>query len=257
MADPRSSVFQYFERLKIQNEFEVICCFNGNHLGIATETPYRLCHFVIRNELSLRLEAKSCFRFPPTENVTSSSTAISLPATFSSPFASAARTVPTPLMPSSVYLLLRTSIYSVGKSTPLSSKGTVKTSVSSTNNVGSTGMNSRVSGHGVTRSKIPHVSALMTTSTEHSVNIDSAPLLTSTWTAVCESGATEYSVVSRNSLQMLPSRLKTSDKLIDLERAETTRVTISLKFHYTRLQSFHQTSLFSQMSLSNPGAEIS
>ena len=39
VLDPRSSVFQYFKRLKIQNEFEVICCFNGNHLVIANTRP--------------------------------------------------------------------------------------------------------------------------------------------------------------------------------------------------------------------------
>ena len=160
-------------------------------------------------------------------------------------------------MPSSVYSLLLTSIYSVGKSTSLPPKGTVKTSVSSANNVGSATMTSNVSGHGVTRNKIPHISALMTTSTEQSVNTDSAPVLITTSAAVCESEATESSLISRNSLQMLPSQLTTSTELIDLERPETTRVTISLKFHYAQSQSLHQTSLFSQMSPSDPGAEIS
>lgn len=197
------------------------------------------------------------FRFSPAENVTSSSTAISLPAAFSSPLAPAAMTIPIPLMPSSVYSLLRTSIYSVGKSTSLPPKGTVKTSVSSANDVGSATMTSNVSGQSVTRNKIPHISALMTTSTEHSVNTDSAPVLITTWAAVCESEAIESSLISRNSLQMLPLRLTASTELIDLERPETTRVTISLKFHYAQSQSLHRTSLFSQMSPSDPGAEIS
>lgn len=215
-----------------------------------------MSHCVIRNELSLRLEAKLCFLFSPTENVTSSSIDISLPAAFSSHLASAARTVPTPLMPSSVYLIPCTSVYSVGKSTLLPSKGTVKTSVLSANKVGSTAMTSSVSVHGVTRNKIPRLSALMTTSTEHSVSMDNAPVLATTWTAVCERGATESSLVSRNSLQILPSRLTTSSELIDLEMAETTRVTISLKFLYTQSQSLPQTSLFSQMTPFKPGAEI-
>ena len=162
------------------------------------------------------------------------------------------------MISSSVYLLLRTSIYSVGKSTPLPSKEAVKPSVFSKRKVDSTAMTLSVSGHGVTGNKIPHISALLTTSSEHSVNTDSVPVVTSTWATVCDNSATESSLVSRNSLQTLQSRLTTSSELIDLERPETTRVTISLKFHYTQSQSLHQTSLFSQMSPSNPaGAEIS
>ena len=160
-------------------------------------------------------------------------------------------------MPSSVYLLLSTSIYSVGKSTSLPCKGTVKIFFSS-NKVGSTGMTSSAFGLSVTRNNIPHMSALMTTSSEHSVNMNSAPVRTTTWAAVCESVATESSLVSLNSLQMLASRLATSNELIDLERTETTRVSISLKFHYTpEFKSLHQTSLFSKITRSNPGAEIS
>ena len=210
--------------------------------------------------MRLRLEAnRVSFFLSTTENVTSSSTAISLlPAAYSPHLASAGRPLPTPLISSSVYLLLRTSIYSVGKSTSLPSKETVKSSVFSKRKVDSAAMTLSVSCHGVTGNKIPHISALLTTSTEHSVNTDSVPVVTSTWETVCDNSATESSLVSRNSLQTLPSRLTTSSELIDLERPETTRVTISLKFHYTQSQSLHQTSLFSQMSPSNPaGAEIS
>lgn len=165
--------------------------------------------------------------FPPTENVTSSSTAISLAATFSLPLLSAARTVPTPLTPSSFYLLPPTSTHNVGKSTSSQSKGTVKTSGFSANRVSSTALTSSVSGHGVTRNKLPHLSALMTTSTGHSVAMDTAPVLTTTWATACVSGASESSLVSRNTLHGLPSRLTTSSESEELERIETARVTMS------------------------------
>ena len=156
---------------------------------------------------------------------------------------SAATIISIPLTPSSVYLLLRTSIHSVGKITLLPSEGTLKTSGFSTNKDGSTALTSSVSGHGVTRSTIPHLSALKTTKTDHPVTMDS--------------GASESYLVFHNTPHVFPSRLTTSTELKELERTATTRVTISLKFHDSQIKSVHQTSLFPQMRPSNPGAEIS
>ena len=165
---------------------------------------------------------------------------------------SAATTVPTPaLTPSSGYSLSRTSTYNVGKSTSLQSKATAKTPGFSANKLGSTALTSSVSGYGVTRTQIPHLSA-----TTRTFIINNAPVLTTTRATVSVSVATESPLVSRNTLQVLPSRLATSNELKELERSETTRMTISLKFQYT-LKSVHQTALFSQMSRSNPRVEIS
>lgn len=212
---------------------------------------------VIRNKFSLKLEENS-FLFSPTENVTSSSAAISLIATFSMPLVSAATTVPVPFTLSSVYLLQRKSSYNVGKSTSLQSRRTANTSGFSTNKADNTALTSNVPGHGVTRTKISsHLSALMTTSTLHTGDtMESAPVFTTTWATVCVSSASKSFPVSRNSLHLLPSRLTTSSQLKELQRTETTRVTISLEFHYTS-KSVSQTSLFPQMSRSNRGAEIS
>ena len=214
-----------------------------------------MCQCVLRNEKNSACNLKkNCFLFPPTENITSLNTAFSLATTFSSPLVSAATTVPTPaLTPSSVYSLPRTSTYNVGKRTSLQSKATAKTPGFSTNKLGSTALTSSVSSHGVPRTKIPHLSALMTTRT---FIINNAPVLTTTRATVSVSVATESPLVSRNTVQVLPSRLTTSSELKELERTETTRMTISLIFQYT-LKSVHQTSLFSQMSRSNPRVEIS
>ena len=189
--------------------------------------------------------------FFPTENVTSSSTAISLVVTFSSCLVSAATTVPAPLTPSSVDLLLRSSTYNIGKS-----KKTGETYGLSTNNAGSTALTSSVSGHGVIRNKTLHLSAPMTTSTEYSVMMDSVPAPATTWATVCLSAPSGSTLVSRRTLHVLPSRLTTSSELKELQRTETTRVTISVKFQHT-LKSVHRTSLFPEVSRSNLRVEKS
>lgn len=189
--------------------------------------------------------------FPHTENVKSSSKAISLLATFSSCLVSVATTVPAPLTPSSVDLLLRSSTYNIGKS-----KETAETYGLSTNNAGSTALTSSVSGHGLIRNKTPHLSAPMTTSTEYSVILYSVLAPATTWATVCVSAASDSTLVSRRTLHELLSRLTTSSELKELQRTETTRVTISLKFQYT-LKSVHRTSLFPEVSRSNPRVEKS
>lgn len=101
----------------------------------------------------------------------------------------------------------------------------------------------------------------MITSTDpYPVTTDNEPVLTTMSVNGCTrvSGASESSLVSHNTLHVLPSRLTTSSELKELERTETSRVTTSLRFHSTQLKSLHQTSLFShKMRPSNPGTEIS
>ena len=164
---------------------------------------------------------------------------------------SVATTAPVPLTSSSVDLLLRSSTYNIGKS-----KETAETYGLSTNNAGSTASTSSVSGHGVIRNKTPHLSVPITTSTEYSVIMDSVPAPATTWATACVSAASDSTLVSRRTLHVLPSWLTTSSELKELQRTETTRVTISLKSQYT-LKSVHRTSLFPEVSRSNPWVEKS
>lgn len=182
----------------------------------------------------------------PTENVTSSSTAVSFAVTSYTLLVSTAQRTTAPLTPSSVYSLIPSSVYSSSlhsSAYDVAKTNTLRSYGSSANKGGNRNFTSRMSGHGVTQTKLPCFSALVTTGALHNINTESASFLVAAHTTA--SDVSKSSSVSSCSLDKRPSLLTTSSESRKVQRTEATQVTIPPSLLYS-------TSVISESSTYSP-----